>query len=261
MLRTEEIIKIGIWGPPGSGKTHFLVMQQFAERNGWNIRPLRERARDLYIGGRKLLRKELEFISPTLPDPKDIFLPFEFEGPGKSMFQKRRTFQVFLPECAGEYYEKPRQIPDLIDEISRCHGIIWLIDPVQIDNPSSGHKDYVEMIQDWLGLIHERQGGGRLKHFMAFCLTKMDLPEYVDYIDQDVEEFCLDKLGDDVRILLDDYCDPEKIGFFATSSIGFEPGTKSSNANLDDPSNPKQLKSPATPVNLFDPFEWLFSVL
>ena len=261
MFKKDEIIKIGIWGPPGSGKTHFLVMQQFANRDAWNIRPWGDRARNLFNSGRRLLRQELQFISPTPPDPNDIFLPFEFEGPGNSIFQKRRIFQVLLPECAGEYYEHPRRVPALAEEISRCHGIVWLIDPVQIDNPKPEHKDYVEMIQDWLGLIHEKQGGGRLRHYMAFCLTKMDLPQYAKYINQDVQEFCLDKLGDDVRILLDDFCDPSKVNFFATSSIGFLPGTNHSNANLEGSDNPKQLKSPANPVNLFDPFAWLFSVL
>jgi hypothetical protein len=260
MFKNDEIIKVGIWGPPGSGKTHFLVMQQFAEREGWNIRPLQKKARDLYIGGHKLLRQQLEFIAPTPKAANDIFLPFEFEGPGKSIFQKRRLFRVLLPDCAGEYYKYPDQIPDLIDEISRCHGIVWLIDPVQIDHPIPSDKGYIEMIQEWLALIHERQGGGRLRHYMAFCLTKMDLPEYANYIDKNVESFCLEKLGDDVRILLNDFCDPEKVGFFATSAIGFEPGTRKSNANLDDPNNP-HLKSPAMPINLFEPFEWLFSVL
>ena len=256
----EEIIKIGIWGPLGSGKTHFIVMQQFAERDGWNIRPLDEKSRELFTNGRKLLRKEHEFVASTPTVFDKLFLPFEFEGPGKYIYLKRRTFRVFLPECSGEFYEKPNEYPDLINEISRCHGIIWLIDPVQIDNPISGQKDYTDMIQEWLGLIHEKQGYGRLKHYMAFCLTKMDLPIYSKYLNNESEEFCLNKLGDDVRILLDDYCDPKKVNFFATSAIGFLPGTEIANLDTTDPQHPK-LKVPANPVNLFEPFNWLFKVL
>jgi hypothetical protein len=260
MSTKDEVIKIGIWGPPGSGKTHFLVMQQFADRDGWNIRPIGEKARNLFNDGRRLLRKECEFIAPTIPDQNEIFLPFEFEGPGKILYPKRRTFTVLLPECSGEYYEHPREVPALVDAISHCHGLIWLIDPLQIDNPIPEHKDYISMIQEWLGLIHEKQDSGRLKHYMAFCLTKMDLPNYAQHLNNNPEEFCLNKLGDDVRTLLDDYCDYKRVNFFATSSIGFYQGTTDSNSDSGDPDNPK-LRSPANPINLFEPFAWLFSVL
>lgn len=254
--KIPDVVKIGIWGPPASGKTSYLVMLQFADRNGWNIRPMQQKARDLFISGTKLMRNQLEFVPATLPEEGVHFLPFEFEGPG-GLFQKRKIFRVFMPECSGEYYEYPSTDSELVGMISSCDGILWLVDPWQIDHPNPNHKTYTEMIQEWLGLIHEVQGTGRLKHHMAFCLTKMDLPSYVDHFNN-AENFCLNKLGTEVRYFLHDYCDPRKVEFFATSAIGYDRRTKQSNVN---PSDFGALIKPAMPIGLFEPLRWLFSTL
>jgi len=248
--KSQDVVKIGVWGPPQSGKTTYLSMLQYADCQGWKIKPRGKETQDIYIEYSEKIRDDLEFVPGTIPGHVS-YLTFDFDGP-KGLFQNHR-YRIVLPEAAGEHYEKPETNTELLHEMSRYQGIIWLVDPVRIDNPSG--RTYRAMIQEWLLRLHEIQGGGTLKQYMAFCLTKMDLPEYVDYFD-DPKNFCLDKLGGDVERKLEDYCDHNRIEFFSTSSIGFIPDTRESNI---DPINSTKLRNPARPINLFDPFSWLFS--
>lgn len=255
--RFPDVVKIGVWGPPGSGKTTYMIMLQFADDRGdWRIKPLGRDTQELYLEGTDRMRDELEFVEAT---PLEVrFLTFDFEGPVGGLLQLNRTFRVVIPEAPGEYYEKPEKAPELVDEMGRYQGILWLIDPEQVDNPPNlGRRSYRRMIQQWLYGLHERQGSrGDLKHYMAFCLTKMDLPNHYPHIDNP-RDYCLDKLGEDVQMFLETYCDLGRIEFFATSSIGVDPDN---NTNMDL-TDSKRLRHPARPINLFEPLRWLFSVL
>ena len=44
-----DVVKIGIWGPPRSGKTTYLIMLQFSDCNGWKIKPRGEQTQTLYL--------------------------------------------------------------------------------------------------------------------------------------------------------------------------------------------------------------------
>lgn len=255
-----DVVKIGVWGPPGSGKTTYMLMLQFAEdRNGWKIKPLGWETQEIYLEGTDLIRDKRRLVDPTPLQTK--YLTFDFEGPVGGIFQRNRTFRVVMPEAPGEFYEKPEQYPDLINEMSRYQGILWLVDPEQIDNPPQreDRRSYRRMIQQWLYALYDKQDSrGSLNHYMAFCLTKMDLPKHYAHIDNP-KDYCLDKLGNDVQLFLETYCDLSKINFFATSSVGVD---QNSESNLDskDPDR-RKLRNPAQPINLFQPLHWLFSVL
>ena len=202
------------------------------------------------------MRDKLEFVPQTIPNEVS-YLSFDFEEP--KGFIRNRQYRVIVPEASGEHYERPETRPELLDQMSRYQGIIWLIDPERIDNPPlTSHRGYRRIIQEWLNRLFEKHGGETLPQYMAFCLTKMDLPQYSKYIDK-AEEYCLEKLGKDVGLFLDNFCDASKVSFFATSSIGFINGTKSE--STIDPSDPSRLKYSAEPINLFDPFLWMFSVM
>jgi hypothetical protein len=250
----SNIVKIAIWGPPGSGKTTYLVMLQYADHQGWKIRPKNRQANDLIVNGLQLLRVKREHVPPSVPG-QPSFLPFEFVRNSSGLFQKAKSFTVILPECAGEDYANPQLGSDLVREIGNSHGILWLIDPLQIDNPNPEYKNYLQMIQEWLFLLYDIQGGGDINKYMAFCLTKMDHPDHIKHIN-DPYNHCLDILGPEIAKLLEDFCILDRIKFFATSSVGFsKDGTSNINPETDE------LLAPAEPVGLFNPFRWLFSVL
>ena len=255
-----DVVKVGVWGPPGSGKTTYMIMLQFDEDHiGWKIKPLGWETQEIYLDGTDRMREQLRFVDPTPLETK--YMNFDFEGPVGGFFQRDRTFRVVIPEAPGEFYEKPEIYPELLDEISRYQGILWLVDPEQIDNPPErdGRRSYRRMIQQWLYSLYDKQGRrGSLKHYMAFCLTKMDMPNHYAHINNP-KDYCLDKLGTDVQKFLETYCDLDRISFFATSSIGVDKN-HATNLELTDP-DLKNLRNPAHPINLFQPFDWLFSVL
>lgn len=250
--KTPDIIKFGVWGPPGSGKTTYITMLQYADCDGWGVKPRGAETQDLYIKYSELLRDKKEFVPPTIADNVS-YLTFDFERPG-GLFQNK-NFRVVLPEAPGEYYEKPELHPDLLDEMYRYQGIIWLVDPERIDNPNPGSKSYRRMIQEWLYKLYDKQGGGTLKNYMAICATKMDLPKYSEHIDNP-KDFCLDKLGRDVENFLSNFCDPTHVNFFSTSAIGF---CSKGNKSARDPKDPAKLLEVSDPLYLFEPFRWLFN--
>lgn len=251
--KKPDSIEIAIWGPPRSGKTNYLAMLLLSPKpQGWNLTAGIETTKFL-SNGFELLLEEKEFIPATL-ESKGVFYPFDFEIPGSL---RRKNYTVNLPEYAGEYYENPDKYTDFAKRIANSHGIIWLVDPIEIDNPTEGRKSYTRMILEWLGILKEYQQDSRIKSPMAFCLSKADDPKHIESF-KDPRGYCLRKLGKPVQHFLENFCEPKKVEFFATSNVGFIPGTNTSNVN---PNNPLKLLNEPNPIGLFDPFLWLFDVI
>lgn len=246
------VIEIAIWGPPQSGKTNYIAMLILSKRpDGWALRVEDETA-DFLSKGIEFIQKK-EFI-PATPVEEGVFYPFEFEVPGS---YRKNIYTVYLPEYPGEYYENPNKYSEFAKRIARCDGVIWLVDPVEISDPTEGRKSYTRMILEWLGILKKYQGGTRIKSHMVFCLSKMDHPDHVKGL-ANPGEYCFKLLGRHVQQFLEDFCDPRKVEFSAISAAGLIPGTKISNVN---PNNPRELLNDPNPINLFGPFHWLFDVI
>ena len=266
-LNTVLNMQIGMWGPAGSGKSTYLTMLQFADRDGWKFRPKGAETHEIYLEYTDCLRDKLEFVPANVKGNVHL-LQFDFEYEGNlfermvpkriPITRKQKVYHVVIPESAGEHYENPREAPStLITTMQQSQAVIWLIDPFQLNHPESGRKSYKRMIQEWLYILYGEQPSGKLDKYFAFCLTKMDHPDYVEFIDEP-ESYCLERLGEDIILYLKDFCDTAKIEFFSTSSAGFDEDT---GASTVDPENPSKLKYPANPYRLFEPFRWLFKKL
>lgn len=249
---TRKAVRVGIWGPTGVGKTSYILGLHFADDNaGWSIRPAHPEALTFYIEGVDMLRKRLTF-PPASPTGDPTAYHFELEKP-PGWVGRREVFTIVLPEAAGEDYEQATD--ELLREYHLCQGIIWLIDPQY--NPPPDKKGYTRLLQEWLGLLHLRQGGGRIEKFMAFCVTKMDHPNSYPFI-ADPAKYCEKLLGEDFYIALEKYCREDRIRFFAISVAGVNPRTGESNAEINVVhSGSKKLKRPAEPINLYQPLLWL----
>lgn len=253
MTGKPDLIEIAIWGPPQSGKTNYLAMLLLSPKpEGWRL-TAGIKTTEFLSTGMKIILEEKRFIPPTL-DEDGFFYPFDFEIPGTF---GSKNYTVYLPEYPGEYYENPKNHTEFVKRIAKCHGIIWLVDPIEIDNPTEDRKSYTRMIVEWLGILKE-YGGGRIQSHMAFCLSKMDDPKQKEGF-KNPRKYCLDKLGKPVQIILENFCDPKKVGFFATSTAGFVP--KSDNISNVDPNDPRKLLNEPSPIGLFEPFAWLFDVI
>ena len=248
----SPVIEIALWGPPQSGKTNYLAMLLLSPKpEGWRL-TAGIKTTEFLSKGMQIILEEKKFIPPTV-DEDGFFYPFDFEIPGTF---RSKNYTVYLPEYPGEYYADPQKHSDFVQRIAKCHGIIWLVDPIEIDNPTKDRKSYTRMILEWLGILQE-YGGGRIKPHMAFCLSKMDDSKQKEGF-KDPKKYCLQKLGKPIQIILENFCDPKKVGFFATSTAGFIPGTDISNV---DPNDSRKLINEPSPIGLFDPFDWLFDVI
>ena len=257
--QTPTVVKFGIWGPRSSGKTTYLVMLRYDAPPGWEVRPFSEGGGEIFVSGRQYLREDLEFLLPTpMGVPKPLYL--EMQGPGK--FFGERVMRIHLPEASGELFANPDsdEAEPIVDQLSKYHGLLWLIDPENTAtryDSYDGPKSYLTLIDEWLIKINDAQGGGKVKMHVAFCLTKMDLFPHSKHFDRPAD-YCFDLLGKDFEVILRNSCDPQRVRFFATSAIGYK-GSPDEKISNRDPNDPNKLLSPANPINLFQPFEWLFT--
>lgn len=242
----KNVVKIGVWGPPKSGKTTYIALLErdsysnynSGEENAPRITYKDEFTRKFLSDYKKKLIDKKEFINPT-DKVSDLNLEINYKG---------HLYQVHVPEAPGEDYTDPLNNPDLANKLSGYDAIIWLIDPLQVDNPKA-EVTYRAMIDDWLSSL-KLKCGIPLPHYMAFCLTKMDIESYSSYRAKP-SKFFDEKLGIDVMALLNTYCHPNRILFFSTTSVG----------ETIDPQNPQKLMKEPDPTNLFKPFAWILDNL
>jgi hypothetical protein len=137
-------------------------------------------------------------------------------------------------DAPGEFYERPHQVDrrvsgemDILDYLSSCHGIIFLLDPDRISETlSDDEDDYHTMLLDLMFEFQERNLKSglsddlRLEQYMAFCVTKVDKSGYWEQKDipQNLAE---DVMGNTMfRMLGANFCKPNRFNFFSSSAIG-----------------------------------------
>lgn len=208
-------VRIGLWGPPGSGKTTFLgalnlavtrspgqrwMMSGSDPQSGYFLRDTVHR-----MTGRK------EFPSFTQSSQG---LVFRFNG---TRDVERRTilgrrikevedveFELDVLDVPGGLYKhEPGLVgpvpgsgaddgfevgdadtdPDmeerLLDHLMECDGILYLFDPEQDRNNGDAFSYFHPVLQKLTTQVMERRThhGSKLPHHVAVCVTKFDQPE------------------------------------------------------------------------------------
>jgi hypothetical protein len=196
-------IKIGLWGPPSSGKTTYLAALRQAVLSAdrsigqWNIIPVGESSKKLLIDWSHRLVTDRMFPEPTDWDAA-VSLKWLFLGDlAGSRYDHRRfgrrrrlecRFLLDLVDVSGEAFgdhpdkDQVKAVPQWIkdralDHLEDADGLIYLFDPItERDKQSASvylNSTLTDLSQRMLGHIV----GHQLPKEISVCVTKFDHPE------------------------------------------------------------------------------------
>ncbi len=262
----KPVLSLAIWGPPQSGKTTLLAMiNSYCDSYGWTILPAVKETSDYLEAVTKQL---FELGKPTERTPvvKPFIHRFALQKPGG---WRQKEFVLEMPDASGEMYANPEHgLFSMIEYLSGCEGIMWLLDPVAIQagtlyGSGENARSYRQMIFRTLSRIFQthNQGKGRIDKYMAFVLTKMDHPEHSPHFNEP-QDYALNLLGKQVERTIESFCVLDRVEFFSTSALGFTDKSRTKSNLLsngpDDP-NAKLVTKDIVPIGVFDPLNWLLS--
>ena len=193
-------VKIGIWGPPQSGKTTYLAALPFATRGKnsglgkWGIYPSSPAASDLLRRFKNDLDIEHRFPQST-PAGTVASLEWVFAGhPAPSRAGRRRPprkqpvirFALDLIDVYGGVYahdlDKAGVTGEVasraLDHLAEAQGIIYLFDPIGEEENRNSHT-YMTSTVPGLMLRAAKAGPVEpyLPHQVSVCITKFDHPK------------------------------------------------------------------------------------
>lgn len=208
-------MRLGIWGPPSSGKSTFLAALKIATfrsrlpgnwiMNGADPESVR------FLQDSLELLTERRIFPPMTDDHKPMLFRFTGEQtvrvgrfPRSSETIQRDAFEldvldvpgrIFAPlsaeERASEDYsdiELPDVVLDsprgtggdneqLINHLQMCHGIVYLFDPQRDARAGDAFKYFHSVLEELAArVMQSAHPGSRLPHWMAVCITKFDQP-------------------------------------------------------------------------------------
>lgn len=194
---SDDAVKIGLWGPPQSGKTTYLAAlpiaaRDSAARNGsWSVYPRSETSLALMEQFGRTLIDDHRFPEATVGVSESLEWLFEGDLSG-SRFDRRllrwlprrgalnSSFVLDLIDVQGSAYhhdDTPKEITSAaLDHLFESQGIIFFFDPIgEKDNRNS--ITYVRDTANQLRMRAARNGGRpgiRLHHQVSVCITKFD---------------------------------------------------------------------------------------
>jgi hypothetical protein len=202
---TQNDIRIGIWGTRGAGKTTYLaaLYDALSRSELWTVEAIGQEAKE-FVDKHLSKMEEGDFPERTLPrrGSKENFKVFSYLiKPDQQQNSPNSSKSVTLNfvDAPGEFYEKSltkgREMLvsdqagnsiDIIDYLLRCDGILFLLDPVVLDPVYADERreSYSSLLrrlfmefQDRARTLDPSLEEGRLEHYVAFGVTKVDRKE------------------------------------------------------------------------------------
>ncbi len=296
---------IVLWGPPASGKTCFLATLNIAVAQA-RPRSTLVGANDSSMKYLKqataaLLRRKLPVGTTEIVHTKYV-LSATTDTPGRRFAREKHAARLLIDieDAAGWIFsadaaESPRR-REVIDDLSRCDGIMYFYDPLEVWQKGDPYENFYSVISQLEFQAQKERSfrGGLLPHRVAVCVTKLDEPMVFEAADAGghlstnrrdpfgcprvppdharafFEELCArsrEGKGAFIAHSLGRYFHPDRIRYFATSSLGFYrnhpmPFDKADHRNItrDPGDHYYSIRGAINPINVLEPLLWLSGI-
>lgn len=275
--------RISLWGPKGVGKTTYIAMiygTALKSNVKWVIRPndiestefVQENINIIrngqfplptsYVQEPNIYRYHIHALNPAILSEKEGGAEKEFLESVVDFVRNVKLDQlskkdaseeivISLADVAGEQFFTESLDHPLWEYLASSDSIICLLDPSEAEYHFNSTFRLLQFL--WLKLKNHPNMlvNGRLPHYVAFCFSKIDQPEFVKFLNKpgDLILYLETQTGLDIEKLLLQYFLPARIAYFTISSIGLQ-------AKVKGPliENPKDI----SPINILEPLQWLF---
>ena len=188
-------IRLGVWGPPNSGKTVYMSMLHHylmdPEYSPWKIELTDQDTIDFVRNNLHNIRTKGEFVDPTNPMENNIQKIYTYKLVNK--VEKKMIIELKFFDLAGEYYLSSDRTKEFRNEENRklsvaqhlnsCHGILFLLSPLEEDKPHLKDLSYHDLLEHLFMSMQYTRGpsiSGELEQYAAFCITKSDHKDVYD---------------------------------------------------------------------------------
>jgi len=295
-----------IWGPPASGKTTFLAALSIAlnrQQRGWNVVGADERSEESLIKHTTdLAAGRFPGASVGISHYRWVlngWMPRTTRGIFRTQIRRDPvSVSLDLTDSQGEYFSKDRtgHVWDMIiANLERSRGIIYFFDPVRESERGDAWEHTFPVLLQLARKAADMSDlpDGRLPHYLAVCVTKFDEPrvlgtaERLRFLesepdgpyhfprvdDSKAREFFRELSGmagnrNSGMLLnaIEQYFMPDRIKYFATSSIGFYVDPEAGCFKREDFRNLVRdgketgvtaVRGGVCPINVVEPLLWL----
>jgi len=227
-------IQLGIWGTARAGKTTYLgrLYTELLKSEIWTVYASKESLD--YINKIVDGLEKGTFPVPNNPLTKKL-KQYDYRLTGEKQPFKGINLMLRFIDAPGEFYEDPEKGKgtvevegqkvsiDILEYLSGCHGIIFLLDPEQESLPENKKLSSIlrKLMQDFHHrYINQDAKITKLQQYMAFCVTKVDKGNFWQE-SKDPEKFVKRIMGTETyKYIKNNYCLEPRLNFFPVSSIG-----------------------------------------
>lgn len=272
IIMAENIKRLAIWGPIGSGKTTFLaalVHELKSNYEKWTIQGFEDSASFE-------VRAVADLSKGKFPDSTDFEQPEEAKTLDYKMWFHRKfplpdvTREFNIIDIPGRLISGEGELSEAyFEHIAECDGLLVLIDPEAKDgskNSFGNDESYSHTITRLINRLAQNPNKekGKINQYIVFCITKIDLDEYFANINTPLE-FLKRVIGINAWATVANNCDiKNKVAVYCVSSVGrYETRSKHSRPNIvpapaaNAPNRHRVVILERKPINIVEPLLWL----
>lgn len=206
----KQPIRLGIWGLSNSGKTVYMTMlYHYLTQGGsrWRIVTDDANTETFVNDNLNLMIHSGEFCPATNPTENIKVYSYKLVND-----EIEKTVEIRFFDLPGAFYmglldkeiEVEGETLRLIQSLNQCHGILFLISPLEEDFPDHQKGSYFTFLGNLFRSMQRNRDGKterKLEPYIVFCITKIDHPEvYKKALGRKAEDLLLKLLGPTIKL-------------------------------------------------------------